>query len=202
MGPDELRDFHYITHVSNLDSILEAGILSHRRASDLDHESVANERVQARREVRRFPTGLALHDYANLYLDARNAMMYRISMGAAHKSLCVVEVSKDVLTLPGVVVTDGNASCGSGVSATRVFTPDEGVHTLLSEDVYRHSWSHSNPFIKQELKRKRMAEVLVPHHIPPQFFRRVLVSCAETESMLLRKNYAIIVQRYEHLFFR
>lgn len=202
MKPEELRDLHYIAHLVNLDSILSLGILSHNQAARIDHMSVADEAVQARRHSRRIPNGLDLHDYANLYLDARNAMMYRVSMGMQHRQLCVIEVAKDVLDLPGVVLTNGNAASGAALSAAQVFTPEQGVRTLRTEDVYCEWWTDPDPYRKQEKLRKRMAEVLVPHRVPPAYFRRVLVSCVETESMLLRRGCAIMVARSEHLFFR
>ena len=49
-----------------------------------------------------------LHEYANLYLCARNPMLYK--RRESHGTLCVLRVSTDVLDLPGVVLTGGNAA--------------------------------------------------------------------------------------------
>ena len=202
MNPGELRDFHFITHVRNLPSILEQGILSHSRAGKLSHVSVANKGVQGRRSERRIPGGLALHDYANLYFCARNAMMYTLVKNWDHRHLCIVEVTKVVLDLPGVVVTDGNAANGTGLSATRCFTSDQGVRTLRTEDVYCDYWTHPDFFEMQERRRKRMAEVLVPNVVPPSYFLRVLASCDETRGMVIGRGCEIIVEKVEHLFFQ
>ena len=41
MDRDEVREFHFITPISNLGSILMHGILSHERVAELKHLSVA-----------------------------------------------------------------------------------------------------------------------------------------------------------------
>ena len=48
MRRDEVKEFHLITSIANLGSILCRGILSHEGASKIDHRSVAL-RVYCRR---------------------------------------------------------------------------------------------------------------------------------------------------------
>ena len=67
----DVKELHYITPIENLPSILKYGILSHRRVEKLDHKSVAMADVQARRAAVRIPGGRPLHEYANLYFNAR-----------------------------------------------------------------------------------------------------------------------------------
>jgi len=105
---EELSELHYIAHMSNVASILGQGILSNRRASQVGHTSVAMQAVQDRRAKVVVPGGRKLHDYANLYVCARNPMLYKRQ--GQHADLCVLQVSTDVLDLLGVVVTDANAS--------------------------------------------------------------------------------------------
>jgi hypothetical protein len=83
MERSRVRELHYITDIANVSSILEHGIFSHRLVERLigQHVSVASSEVQARRAGKRIWIGRrarALHDYANLYLDARNAMLYTL----------------------------------------------------------------------------------------------------------------------------
>lgn len=109
MRRDELDELQFIAPITNAASILDMGILSHNRARRLDHESVADEEVQDRRR-QQVPNGRRLHDYANLYINARNGMMYRlVSPPATCDVLCVSCVSPAVLDLPGVVIADCNA---------------------------------------------------------------------------------------------
>ncbi|UIJ46246.1 DUF4433 domain-containing protein [Sphingomonas cannabina] len=103
-----VAELHCIMPIANLPSVLAHGILSYERAAQLQHASVAMQPVQDRRDQRRVPQGLRLHQYANLYFHARNPMLYK-RLGEAG-SLCVLRVSLDVLAMPGAVITDSNAA--------------------------------------------------------------------------------------------
>jgi hypothetical protein len=59
----DLEELHYITPINNIPSILLYGILLNRRADRLEHEKVAFQEVQERRENKRLPTGKRLHNY-------------------------------------------------------------------------------------------------------------------------------------------
>jgi len=107
MERHELQELHYITPVCNVPSIMQKGILSHVSAAQLSHASVAMQEIQDRRAQIRVPGGRRLHEYANLYICGRNPMLYkRLDQ---RRQICVLSVSTDVLDLPGVVITDGNA---------------------------------------------------------------------------------------------
>jgi hypothetical protein len=60
-----VTEVHYITPIANLRSILERGILSHKRAEAIGHLSIADEDVQDLRRGKRVPNGRLLHEYAN-----------------------------------------------------------------------------------------------------------------------------------------
>lgn len=68
---------HCIMPIANLSSIMQYGILSYDRAAKLRHHSVAMQPVQERRDGKAVPQGLRLHQYANLYFDARNPMLFK-----------------------------------------------------------------------------------------------------------------------------
>ncbi|MBM4275970.1 MAG: DUF4433 domain-containing protein, partial [Deltaproteobacteria bacterium] len=110
MRREELEEFHYITHINNLPSILLRGILSHNNAKKLRHISVASQTIQDRREPKVVPGGRKLHDYVNTYFHARNPMMYLILRQQDHLKLTVLRIDTDILDLPNVVITDGNAA--------------------------------------------------------------------------------------------
>jgi hypothetical protein len=108
MERDDLTELHYITPISNLGSILKHGVLSHQRAQAFNPASVAMQEVQDLRAGRRVPGGLPLHEYANLYICARNPMLFkRLS---SRNEICVLSLRPTVLDLEGVVVTDQNAA--------------------------------------------------------------------------------------------
>ena len=159
MERSRVAELHYMTPLANLASIHEHGILSHVRAAALPHYSVANEEVQDRREGKTVPQGRPLHEYANLYFDARNAMMY----DRRCPDLLVIRVSPEVLDWQGVVITDGNAAN----RPTRFFASPEGLQFLDEERVYAEWWIDSDYWEHKERKRQRQAEVLVPDCVDP-----------------------------------
>lgn len=106
--PQRVTELHNIMPLANIPLVLQHGILSHEEAAKLPHDSVALSEIQERRDIKRVPGGLKLHQYANLYFCARNPMLFRRKNEAA--SLCVLQVGKHVLTLPSVVLSDQNAA--------------------------------------------------------------------------------------------
>lgn len=169
MQRSEVKELHFITPIANLPSVRQYGILCHSLATRLAHTSVADPDVQSIRDDKRVPGGRHLHDYANLYFDARNAMMYRIKDRGV--PLAVVCVCPDVLDLPGVVVTDGNAASGS----TRFAASPAGIAILDSKLVYATSWNSADYWEKVERRRARCAEVLVPNRVEPKYLRKAKV---------------------------
>lgn len=93
MQRHEIRELHYITSVRNLRSIARHGIRCHNRMTSTEHVSVANPGVQEIRAKKTIVGGGRLHDYANLYFDARNPMMYRLRRIEGRGDLIVVRVS-------------------------------------------------------------------------------------------------------------
>jgi hypothetical protein len=161
MERSRILELHYITDMANVASILEQGILSHRLAQRAasGHVSVADADVQVRRASKRVWVGRSsrpLHDYANLYVHARNAMLY-ILLRSKQGDLTVLSVDSEVLDLDGVVVADRNAA-----SFASLFLPAaEGIDTLDEAAVFAEWWTSS-----YEAKQLRMAEVLVPDRVP------------------------------------
>src|SRR6266446_5037836 len=102
MTRDELDELGYIVPIETVPSILKRGILSHRRATNIPHESIALEGVQDRRAKVIVPNGRPLHEYANLYICPRNPMLFK--RHDIHARICVLRVSSDVLGIPNVVV--------------------------------------------------------------------------------------------------
>jgi hypothetical protein len=198
MKRKEITELHYITPVVNVPSILQRGILSYRRAGTVLHESVAMPEVQALRASVRLPTGRMLHEHVNLYFDARNPMMY--ARKEHHQSLTVLQVSPTVLDLPGVMISDGNAARRFG---TRFSAPDSaGLSLLDAAKVFAHDWNHPDPQIKDEHKRIRCAEVLVPDRVDPAYITGAYVSCDESRATLVAFGWELHIIESEHLFFR
>ncbi len=195
MRRSELTELHYITHISNLASILERGILSHVRCQKIPHLSVAMQEIQDRRDGVTVPGGRPLHEYANLYICARNPMLYK--RGGQHEELCVLRVTSDVLDLPGVVVTSGNASS----QYVRFGAGAAGLGIVDRDLTFAEFWIHQDPIEYFRRKSAKCAEVLVPDRVDPQLIVGAYVSGDVGRAALRAANEALQATINKHLFF-
>jgi hypothetical protein len=193
----EVQELQYITAIQNVPSILEHGILSHRRANLIVHQSVASQQIQERRRAVVVPGGRPLHDYVNLYLCARNPMMSVLR--AQHAQLCILRVSPTVLDVPGTIVADMNASS----DYVRFSPAPRGLAYVDRELVFAESWIHSDDRIR-ELRHKsiKCAEVLVPDRVKPDLIAGAWVSCEAGRTALEETGLGVPVVIDGHLFFR
>ena len=192
----DLTELHYITHVRNVPSIMERGIVSHRRAASVTHRSVADPEIQNRRGKVSVPQGNKLHDYVNLYVCARNPMLYKLMN--QHSVLCVLRVSTDVLDISGVVVTDGNASS----NWVRFAEAPKGLEIVDQELTFADFWSDNDLIEYYKKKRAKCAEVLIPDRVGVEYTMGAYVSRNETKEKLdlLVPNICVTVN--SHLFFK
>jgi len=193
---DELDELHYIAPHSNVLSICRLGILSHRRAEKVDHESVAMQEIQDRRTKVVVPGGRRLHEYVNLYVCARNPMLYKRQ--GQHAELCILRISPDVLDLPGVVVTDANASS----PYVRFAAAPHGLSIVSRELTFAEYWTDPDPVQYYRRKSAKCAEVLVPDCLDPQFIVGAYVSCEESLARLNSMGMTVVATIDRHLFFR
>lgn len=180
--------------MGNLPSIARLGILSHERAKSLRHVSVASPEVQARRAGKSVPNGRPLHQYANLYIDARNAMMYVLR--DRHLDLAVLRVSTDVLDLPGVVIADRNAAGGWA----RFYPSPQGLAAIDRDLVFADWWNQSD-----DAKQVRCAEVLVPDEVSVRFLLGAYVPCEAARRRFNELNLTeprLQATINEHMFYR
>ena len=164
-----VKELQCIMPIANILSVMRRGLLCNEAAAQIEHQSAAMQEVQDRRDKKRVPGGLRLHQYANLYFHARNPMLYKRKDDVT--SLCVLRVSTDVMYLQGVVITDQNAAS----DWVRFLHPRQ--HQLLDFDaVFASDWRHPNdPIAYRRHRSKKCAEVLVPHSVDPKFLMGVYV---------------------------
>ena len=156
--------------------------------------------IQSIRAKKSVPGGRPLHDYVNLYIDARNPMMYKIvcETSASHTNLCVLIISTDVLDLPNVIITDGNAA-----SDYTLFMPSPKGLKYVNEDiVFAEYWTDPDDIIYLKKKRIKCAEVLVPDRVPAEFINGAYVSCHEAKQKLLETGFDLPIYINSHLFFK
>lgn len=196
MERSELTELHYITPIANVASIMHLGILSHNRAERVQHQSVAMNEIQDRRARVTVPGGRKLHEYVNLYICARNPMMYKRQ--AQYKELCVLRISPGVLDLTGVVVCDRNASSEYAIFKA---APD-GLGIVNSDWTFAEYWTDPDQIIEWKKKAAKCAEVLVPDKVKTEYITGAYVACQEALAAFQAQNMGISVVINSHLFFR
>jgi O-acetyl-ADP-ribose deacetylase (regulator of RNase III) len=194
-----VKGLFYITHVDNVGSIVKRGILAH---SVVEREGVAftpiyDTDIVAWRRTKTVPGGASLWAYANLYFQPRNPMLFRVMCEKEKADIAIVSVRPDALTLPGALVTDGNAAN----SPTLFFPVAEGMkHIDRQWGVIQNDWWRSD----DGSKRKIMSECLVPERVPPDLVDTVYVpdhECVDNARRLIATSKVPVIPE-PHMFFR
>ena len=176
------KHFYYITHKDDLKSILKKGIFSRSKAGNILSRilkpkitSIHSPDIIQNRKSKRFK-GRSLWDYANVYFQARNPMLFRVKEKFKPENLVVLQISSDILEIPGAGVTDGNAASQNTVFFEEA---DKGLSVLNAEQFEREYWSQAD-----DSKRKIMAEVLIPDHIPKEKIIGVYAASSKTADQI------------------
>jgi O-acetyl-ADP-ribose deacetylase (regulator of RNase III) len=195
----EISSLFYITHVENLPSILKHGILSHSQveAQKVPYKAIYDNAIVNYRKEKTTPAGKRLWDYANVYLQPRNPMMYRVVHETSRKNLAVVAVRPDVLNGASVWLTDGNAANGP----TQFYPVADGLKVIQNQwSVIQAEYWRSD----DGSKRKIMAECLVPDMIQPEHVLSIYVADQETkkraEELIVPSRVHVVPEPY--MFFQ
>ncbi|NMG14227.1 DUF4433 domain-containing protein [Aromatoleum bremense] len=179
----------HITHRNNLKTILSSGILSNSGAfSEFQPTDISNHEVQKWRDRVDPFYNRAVHDYAPLYINVRNPMLY--VKKHVQNELCLIEVSLSLLESSEFVFTDGNAA-----SRDTKFYKDVKDLAFLPWDVIRASYWNDFP----DGKRKRCSEVLVYPYVDPAHIVRI--HCASMETLGVAKSYNCDAVISKNMFF-
>ena len=178
----------------NISSVLSLGILSNFLAEKLPHVSVAMNEVQSRRDKVNVPNGMPLHQYANLYFDARNPMMYK----RQDEDICVLKISPRVLDLENVVISDRNASS----DYASFHEPTKILDKLDYDMIYAKSWVDANYYLMLKKKSVKCAEVLIPEKILPQYIIGTAVKNQEDKERLEEMGFNKKIYIEKELFFK
>ncbi len=193
---EELVELHYITPIENIPSILDHGLLSHRRAERFQHRSVAMQELQDRRARVRIPGGRPLHEYVNLYICARNPMLFK--RRDHHLELCVLRIEPSVVDLPNVVISDSNA----GSDYVRFASAPAGLKIVDRDATFAEYWTDQEPIQKYRKAARKCAEVLVPDVVPAPYITGAYVSCGQSRASFEELQCGLEVIVNVHLFFR
>ncbi len=195
-----IKSLCYITHIENLPSILERGILSHSRieSQNVPYTPIYDSNIVSVRKEKPTPHGgKSLWDYANLYFQPRNPMMYRVAHEKHKQTLAIVGVAPEVLHGRNVLITDGNAAN----SPTEFYSTSAGLKMLQKQwKVIQNDWWSEG----DGSKRKIMAECLVPDQVDPEHIHSIFVADHTTQTRVqeIVGNTQLPVVPESHMFFQ
>ncbi|MCX6131449.1 MAG: DUF4433 domain-containing protein [Proteobacteria bacterium] len=144
-----------MTHIDNLDGILAVGgLLPYNKMARRSYCDLANDDVQkGRAAVVVQSSSRPLHDYVPLYFGFKTPMVVRNK--DQNQGMIFLRFSLDILGMPDVMFTDGNARS----SKTRFFKFQQldDLESLNASAISKVKWVGN-----EELKRQKQAEILVP----------------------------------------
>ncbi len=179
---DTAEFVYYMAHIENAAKIIKWGLFAHHwadRLPDKERRVIANSSVMerfGRRKHRKF---------ANLYFGTHTAMQHMLTMGNSRvldeKDMVFLRFNSDELFVTeGTKFSDGNVAR----TETTVYFADEDSMKLKGL-----SWNiilcQKSSYKGEKLKRLKMAELLVPHYIPPSYIHSAVVLNSESEEKLI-----------------
>lgn len=192
---DQIDFLFNINTLENLQSIFLRGLLSKNliKRLGISYFDLSDPNVQSTRDRVQIPHLRPLHDYANLYFNPRNPMLYRRIQDGYINEICIICVDKSVLDLPDTIVTDRNAAASLAVFDT----PANMLKFLNFNRIFAEDWTIDPP-----LKKIVCAEVLVLKGIHPKYFKKIIVASPSVKMRVDRLNLGVEVTVNPHYFFR
>lgn len=168
------RSFYHFTHVDNIESIVENGILctNEKNKRGIGHINIANENIQNRRSemnVTCEPYG-KVHDYVPFYFTARNPMLLGIlkRKNIDQPLVVYIAISIEKLLEKDVIFTDKSAN--TAIPPNFYQNPDE-LDNLSWNLIDNKKWKEEN----NDDLHSRMAEVLVHKRVPIEWIESYVV---------------------------
>ena len=199
MNINYIKSLYYITHINNLPSIIERGILSHRKVEDskVSYTPIYNTEIVSQRKGKATSERDSLWEYANLYFQPRNPMMYRVINEKDTKEIAIIGISPEILTTPGVLISDGNDAS----NPTEFFSANDGIKMLKKQwKIIQNDWWNSD----DGSKRKIMSECLIPDHISPKYIHSIFVAgqTVKEKAELIINSANVPIIPDSHMFFK
>ena len=168
----KLRGLYYITHIDNLPSILDKGILCHKLIEEekIQFTPIYNAEIIESRKNINMPDNRSLWDFANFYFQPRNAMLYRVVFSSEKNidDIIIIGVKSGVLERSDIFITTGNAAS----SSSKILSASEAKKNInnIRKQIDKEWWASEDGS-----KRELMAECLVPDKVSPELIQEIYV---------------------------
>ena len=169
---------YHLTHIDNLPAIFSENALISKEeiiSRKVTFTDISIPEVQTRRHEKTV-YGLDLHQYVPFYFGAKTPMV--AVNNDKQDNIVFLQFSLEILQTKGCVISDGNAA-----SSNTKFNVFSGVESLSFLDL--KAIASSRYANNSEMKRKKQAEVLIPHQMPLQQMLRILVLSESTRLIVL-----------------
>lgn len=194
-GKAPFSALYSIMPIENIPSIIKHGILSHELACKYNHKSVALEDVQNKREIK-IINARKLHSYANLYFDSHNPMLSKLR--DLNESICILAIKPEIMNTSGTIVTDRNAAS----NIVQFVDTVEMTKVLNFDKIYMKYWTNDeNPYVVNENKQIKCAEVLIPDCVPFDFIIGAITYNNPVKDKLLELGFNKTIQVDDKRFF-
>ncbi|MEM1171758.1 MAG: DarT ssDNA thymidine ADP-ribosyltransferase family protein [Cyanobacteria bacterium P01_H01_bin.35] len=194
-----IQNLFYITHIKNIISILEKGILSHQSIENnqLKPTTIYNSQIVDRRSQKIVINNKSLWSFANLYFQPRNPMLYSIIHHHPIEEVVIISVKRDILTKRNIWITTGNAAHNDSEIISIKEAEELNIFRQIKKETDKEWWSNEDGS-----KRKIMAECLVPDLVPANYIQTIYVACEKANQSLrytfaqnnYGKNISIVVE--------
>ena len=164
-GITKFNALFHITHLNNLESILQNGLYCHSAMQN--YVDISDAQVNSKRTKIDEAFKKPLHHYVPFYFNCRNAMLYRVQHEYANR-VVVLELDKGICNLPYNLYFDRNAA--SDYSKCKV--DKSAVNHFPWNDIFSNSW-HINGEKNLHLLQSMQAECLIYKHVPMEFITKI-----------------------------
>lgn len=181
-----VKSIWHMTHYSNVQGILQNGLLSNIDANpniDISEQSVQRHRYRSEPCY-----GQPINSYVPFYINIKNAMLY--SRRKIQSEVCILEVDITSIAEDDFIFTDGNAAARD----TSFFCDIKDINQLPWNVLGGLYWSGYT-----DGKRKRSAEVLIKSPLDPRFIKNIYCKNIWTKEYL--QTQGIIAQLNNRLYF-
>ena len=181
----------FITHIDNLSSILERGILSPALVKKLKikYTPIYSEKIVGKRKYK-MACGKILSEFAHVYFNPRNAFLYQVLSERTSRKIIVIESTLNVSN-DGICIADRNAA-KDDVSFMDSYNYYKIIPKIVKETgewQQGRRWQSGKAWAVDDSKGKIMAECLVPDKIPPEHFKFIHVYTHDVKAEIIPKLY-------------